>query len=199
MGNRFEERYRDATLEDIPWYHAEPDADLVALLDETLDPAARVLDLGAGPAVHSIHLASRGHRVVAIDYVAAARDMALGLAERAGVELDYRVGDALDFVAEQPFDAVFDRGYMHTLEPEQRASWRQTVCAALRPGGALIVKCFNVLPLRDFGPPGLSAADVVALLGDPGAGGLELRSLTRGYFGPHRDEHATWTVLARRI
>ena len=132
----FIDRYRDADPEDLPWFHAEPDEDLVALFDVILPEAgARVLDLGAGPAVHSIELAARGHRVTCIDGVPEARDMALTLAERRGVALDYRVGDAIRQTPEGPFDLVFDRGFLHTLDLDERPIWRAAVAGALAEGG----------------------------------------------------------------
>jgi len=201
VDEHFTAAYRDARPEDLPWYHAEPDADLVALFDDVL-PArgARVLDLGAGPAVHSIELARRGHRVVAIDGVPEARDMALVLAAKHGVSLDYRVGDALGDTPGGPFDLVFDRGFLHTLEPQDRARWRTAVVRALRPGAAVILKCFDSRPPRDYGPAGLTARDVVDALGPPQPGGLGLELLRRTRFAGHDEhKHAAWTVLAVRI
>jgi SAM-dependent methyltransferase len=201
VDEHFTAAYRGARPEDLPWYHAEPDADLVALFDDVL-PArgARVLDLGAGPAVHSIDLARRGHRVVAIDGVPEARDMALALAAKHGVAIDYRIGDALGGTPEGPFDLVFDRGFLHTLEPRDRARWRTAVARALRPGGAVILKCFDSRPARGYGPTGLSAREVVDVFGPPQAEGLGIELLRRTRFPGHDEHgHAAWTVLAVRI
>ncbi len=197
--DRFRDRYRGEP-EDLPWFHREPDPDLVALFDGALPPRdARVLDLGAGPAVHSIELAARGHHVVAIDGVPEARDMAWKLAAERGVEIEYLVGDALNDAPAGPFDVVFDRGFLHTLEPAERSAWRATVLRALRPGGVVILKCFDVRPARQFGPPGLSARDVLDVLGPPDVG-LELELLRRTRFAGHEGhDHATWTVLAKRV
>lgn len=199
--DRFIEIYRDARVEDLPWYHADPDEDLIALFDDLLPkPGARVLDLGAGPAVHSIELAARGHQVTAIDGVPEAREMALALAADRGVSIDYRVGDALKEAPEGPFDLVFDRGFLHTLDPSERPLWRSVVVKSLSPGGAVVMKCFDPIPPRDFGPPGLTARDVLDTLGPRQPGGLGLELLRRTRFGGHElREHATWTVLARRL
>jgi SAM-dependent methyltransferase len=197
----FTDAYRDANPEDLPWYHAEPDPDLIALLHDILPASgARVLDLGAGPAVHSIELAARGHHVVAIDGVPEARTMALALAAKRGVALDYRVGDAIGQTPDGPFDLVFDRGFLHTLEPSERPGWRSAVVRALRVGGAVVVKCFDTRPPRDFGPPGLTAHDIVDTLGEPAAGGLGLELLRRGRFASHPErDHAAWTAWALRL
>lgn len=201
VDEHFTAAYRGARPEDLPWYHPRPDADLVALFDEVLPASgARVLDLGAGPAVHAIELARRGHRVVAVDGVPEARTMALALAAKHGVVLDYRVGDALADIPGGPFDLVFDRGFLHTLEPRDRERWRSAVVGALRPGAAVLFKCFDSRPPRGYGPPGLSARDIVDTLGPPQAGGLGLELLRRTRFAGHdEDAHAAWTVLALRI
>lgn len=201
VDERFTTAYRDARPEDLPWYHAEPDADLMALMDQVLPAAAaRVLDLGAGPAVHSIELAARGHQVVAIDGVPEARTMALALAAKRGVSIDYRVGDAIRETPQGPFDLVFDRGFLHTLEPSERPTWRGAVVRVLRPGGFVLAKCFDTRPPRAYGPPGLTARDLIDTLGVPEPGGLGLELLRRTRFSGHDDrDHAAWTALAMRI
>jgi SAM-dependent methyltransferase len=199
--SHFTEAYQVAGPEGLPWYHPEPDADLMAIMREVL-PAngARILDLGAGPAVHAIELASLGHRVVAIDAVPEARTMALDLAAKRRVELDYRVGDAIRKTPDGPFDLVFDRGFLHTLEPSERPLWRSAVVAALGVGGAVVVKCFDVRPARGYGPPGLTARDIVDTLGSPDPGGLGLELLQRTRFPGHDErQHAAWIALAKRV
>lgn len=198
--HRFFECYRKASTEEIPWYSPEPDPDLVEIFAAELpERGARVVDLGSGPGVHAIHLASSGHRVTALDVVPDARDLALELAGKAGVELDYQVVDVLGWrpAEEASFDAAIDRGFMHTLDPADRPRWQQVVCRALRPGGLLVVKCFDRYPPRDFGPQGLSALEVVETVG-PTSGPLVLSRLERTRFQHIDGPHATWTVVARR-
>ena len=196
---RFHDRYRGAGVDDLPWYNPHPDLDLVELFAHEIGkPRARVLDLGAGPAVHSIYLAGMGHEVVALDVVPEARELALGLAAKAGVELEYHTTDVLECQGGHSFDVVFDRGFLHTLEPKQRPAWRRVVTQSLVPDGLLVFKCFDVVPPRNFGPRGMTAAEVVATLGEVEAGGLELHSITRTRFH-HEELHATWTVVAHRI
>lgn len=196
----FRARYRDARPDDLPWYHDEPDPDIVALFEkERPEPAAHAVDLGAGPAVHAIWLASAGLEVTAVDAIPEARQMALSLAEQAGVTLDYQVADVLEWRGERPADIVFDRGFLHSLDPGDRPRWRRVVTETLRPGGLLLVKAFDERPARSFGPAGLSAAAMVAALGEPVSGGLELRALLRTRFPNHSGDHGAWTLAARRL
>lgn len=126
--------------------------------------------------------------------------MALTLAAKRGVAIDYRVGDAICETPEGPFDLVFDRGFLHTLEPGERSTWRGAVVRALRPGGSVVVKCFDTRPLRGFGPPGLTARELVDTLGSPEPGGLGFELLRRTRFPGHADrDHAAWTAMAIRI
>ncbi len=164
-------------------------------------PTARACSiLGAGPAVHSIELAARGCDVVAIDGVAEAKEMAMALAEKRGVAIDYRVGDAIRETPAGPFDVVFDRGFLHTLDPDERALWRESVIGALRPGGVVIVKAFDVYPARDYGPHGMSARDIVDTMGETEPGGLRLDLLRHTHFPGHdADTHYAWAIVATRL
>lgn len=198
--DHFAPMYQNARAEDLPWYHATPDEDLVALFDEFVPDGARVLDLGAGPAVHSIELAARGCAVVAIDGVPEAKKMANALAEEKGVEIDYRVGDAIRQTPEGPFDVVFDRGFLHTLDPDERPIWRRAVLGALRPGGVAIIKAFDAYPPRDYGPHGMSARDILDALGEPQDSGLRLDWLRHTHFPGHDPTtHAAWAIVATRL
>ena len=196
---RFRERYQDTCLEDLPWFHSEPDPDLLTAFDRVLEGPSRVLDLGAGPAVNSIWLAARGHEVVAVDAIDRAKDMALALAADRGATLEYLVHDALDIGHLAAFDMILDRGFMHTLSSEHRPAWRRAVSGALRVGGHVVVKCFDVRPTRDFGPAGLTAVEVIETLGDPDLGGMELVNLERTTFPGELERHATWTAIGRRV
>ena len=195
---RFRARYASTALEDLPWFHNEPDVDIVRAFTQVLDGPSRVLDLGAGPAVNSIWLSREGHEVVAVDAVDRAKELALALAADHGASLEYIVQDALSLGSLGAFDAILDRGFMHSLPEEDRDGWRRAVVGALRPGGHLVLKCFDRRPTRDFGPTGLSAVEVIDAIGDPDLGGLSLCSLERTAFPGELRRHATWTVVAQR-
>jgi len=55
----------------------------------------QVLDVGCGSGRFLIELAGSGHRVTGLDYMKDALDMARAQAQKAGIDLDLRQGDAL--------------------------------------------------------------------------------------------------------
>jgi SAM-dependent methyltransferase len=110
------------------------------VLERELPPGGRLLDLGCGPGTDAVHLAARGHQVVAVDWssqmVALARDRAsaAGLADRVtafhiGIHDELPVG---------PFDGIYSNFGPLNCVPDLTAL--AGACAArLRPGGKLIV------------------------------------------------------------
>lgn len=202
--DRFTQAYASGRAEELPWYHPEPDADLVRWASTFLNSPADVIDLGAGPSVHGIWLAERGHRVTAVDAVADARVLALRLAAEHGVSLDYHVANVLDWQpkAGQAWDLLLDRGFLHTLEVDERPRWLARVRGLLRPGGHALVKEFTSVE-RGFGPPGLTAAEMLAAIREGEPFGLELVALERSSFNlsgasDHVGPHSTWTLVAQR-
>lgn len=201
---RFVDAYAEGRAEALPWYHSEPDPDLVRWCGELLGVAGSVIDLGAGPSVHGIWLASRGHVVTAVDAVAGARTMALRLAEEKGVALTYHVADVLDWEppATAAWDLVLDRGFLHSLDAGDRPRWLDRVRGLLRPGGHALIKQFTDAE-RGFGPPGLSAAEMLAAIGEGTPSGLELVALERSSFNlsdalDDVGAHSAWTLVARQ-
>jgi len=201
--DRFVDRYSSSRLEDLPWYNPEPDADLVRWFERLLVNESAVIDLGAGPTAHGLWLARRGHRVTAVDAVEQARELALSLAEKAGVRIDYHVADVLEWKPAVPhsWDLLLDRGFLHSLEVGQRPRWLERVRELLRPGGHAVVKAFTTGE-RGFGPPGLTAAEMLSAIREGDRMGLDLISLELSRFNlsdvDQAREHSAWTLVARR-
>src|SRR5256886_10667138 len=90
-GREFEKSYATG---DTPWDSGRPSAELVRVLDAGLLPGKTVLEIGCGTGTNAIELARRGYQVTAIDLVDLAVRRAKDKAQRAGVDIDFRVGDA---------------------------------------------------------------------------------------------------------
>jgi len=110
------------------------------LLKTILGPAGglKVLDVGTGTGVIALALAAAGQQVTALDLTAEMVEKAKANAERRGLVVDFRIGDAekLPF-ADNTFDVVISKWLLWTLPtPEKAVSEWQRV---LRRGGRLII------------------------------------------------------------
>ncbi len=96
----------------------------------------RAVDLACGNGRNAVWLARRGWHVEAVDISAVAVEQAEQRSERAGVHVDWEVGDALTWSPAEPLDLVLVV-YLHMEMPDltgllaRAATW-------LRPGGRLL-------------------------------------------------------------
>ncbi|MEL6476212.1 MAG: class I SAM-dependent methyltransferase [Pseudomonadota bacterium] len=112
-------------------------------------PAARVLDAGCGPGVHSIRAARHGCEVVGIDRSetmlthARARAVKAGMADR----ITFQPDDLTDLQITEHFDHVFSWGVVIHI-PNTDAALDQ-LAGAVAPGGHLALHVLNARSL-DF-------------------------------------------------
>ena len=112
------------------------------------DRAIPVLDIGCGTGRHAIELARRGYRVTGIDLSPAQIERARSKAAAAGVEADFRIGDAraLEFQGEFGLVLLICEGAFPLMETDEMNF--AILCGAvraLRPGGRLILTTLNGL------------------------------------------------------
>lgn len=150
----FARLYRRAgNVESLPWHRDEPPALLVEAVDNR--PAGgRALDLGCGQGVYAVYLAQQGFSVVAVDFVPEALTIARERARRAGVEIEFREGDVVDYEAPSPFDVVLDSGCLHHLPKGKRDGYRRRLDAWLAPGGDYVLVHFAHRPRMLWVPNG---------------------------------------------
>lgn len=128
--------YRDTKLQDLPWYPGDIDELLRDAIYSGWLRGRTVLDIGAGQATDAIYLAANGYQVTCLDVSAAARELALQEAERAHVEIDYVIGDALAMpFDDDQFDLVFDRGCFEHLAARDQQQYAAEVVRVLKQGG----------------------------------------------------------------
>jgi SAM-dependent methyltransferase len=111
-------------------------------LARELTPGGRLLDLGCGPGIDAVHLAGRGHHVVAVDWspqmvVETRRPAAAaGVAERV-TALNLGIHQPAALPA-GPFDGIYSNFGPLNCVPDL-AGVAEACAARLRPGGKLIV------------------------------------------------------------
>ncbi|MHB8890524.1 MAG: class I SAM-dependent methyltransferase [Candidatus Limnocylindrales bacterium] len=119
-----------------PVESAEADPTLVEAVG-ALAPG-RALDLGAGDGRNAVWLAGLGWRTTAVDFSRVALERGRALAARAGVEVDWRLADLLEWVPPaEAFDLVVLM-FIH-LPPEERRRVYARAAACIAPGGTLLV------------------------------------------------------------
>jgi len=127
---RLSERYDEwsaGMTEDVPFY--------VRLAQEADGP---VVELAVGNARVAIPVARAiGRGVIGIDSSPSMLDQARTAADRAGVDLDLRLGDMRDLELDEPAALVYCpfRALLHLRTWSDRRQTFEHVAAALRPGG----------------------------------------------------------------
>ncbi len=124
-----------------------------------------VLDAGCGTGEHALFFAAAGHAVVGVDVAPAAiaRAVAKATERRLAHPPRFVVADILaqpEAFDDTSYDTVVDVGFFHTLDDDERATWRALLARLLAPGGVLVMLCFSELVPGSWGPRRISAADI---------------------------------------
>jgi SAM-dependent methyltransferase len=112
------------------------------------DRAIPVLDIGCGTGRHAVELARRGYRVTGVDLSPAQIERARSKAAAAGVDVDFRIGDArtLEFQGEFGLALLICEGAFPLMETdEMNFAILRGAARALRLGGRLILTTLNGL------------------------------------------------------
>ena len=142
----FARLYRRApSVESLPWHREQPPALLERAVAQRTT-RGRALDLGCGQGVHAVHLARQGFSVVGVDFVPGALAAARERAEQAGVDIELRECDVLDFEAPSAFDVVLDSGCLHHLSRAKVPTYRKRLDEWLAPGGDYVLVHFAHRP-----------------------------------------------------
>jgi len=100
----------------------------------------KILDPGTGPGHHAIYLAAQGYSATGIDSSDTAIERARLNADKAGVEVDFRVADATKLDGfEGQFDTVVDSAFYHLFygQTDLQKSYLQALHTATKPGARL--------------------------------------------------------------
>lgn len=162
---RYEKMYRDQQTANglpaaTPWDIGGPQ-EIVKQLVALGAVKGEVLDPGTGPGHHAIYYASKGYSATGIDSSPTAIERAKDNARRAGVSVDFRVGDAIRLNGlENRFDTVVDCAFYHVFSdvPEAKRAYAQALHRATKPGARLYM-----FEYADYGVNGIVAPRSVSL------------------------------------
>ena len=133
-----------------------------------LSPGSTVLAVADGEGRNSVYLAALGHRVTAMDASPVGIEKARGLAEEAGVEVEYQVADlyAMAWQAEA-YDAVVGI-FFQFAPPTERAEIFRGMDQTLKPGGMLLIHGYapRQVDYGTGGPPWVEHMYTLDLLHD---------------------------------
>lgn len=142
------ELYKADSTATPPWDIGAPQPELIKLVEE-FPPRGPVVELGCGTGALALALAERGLQVLGVDMAplaierAGSRAAAVPLRVRDLVE--FRVGDALHPSRfGRAFGAVFDSGFFHLFEPDERQLLARELAGALAPGGRYYLLGFAI-------------------------------------------------------
>lgn len=123
----------------------------VEWIDKTLlsDGPSRILDLGCGPGLYAARLAARGHTVRGIDFSPASIEYA---AKHSSENCSYTLGDVRTTGFGSDYDLVmFIYGEFNVFKPADAHLILQKACAALKPGGRIVLEIHTVDVVEQMG------------------------------------------------
>jgi len=178
----------------MPWVHSQADFNLVTMVEKWPLPPCRTLEVGCGTGTDAIWLAEKGFEVTAVDV----SDIAIEVAKKTKSNVNFLIADVLkDNMPGNPFDFVFDRGYLHSYHTDKkRRQLAKVIADNLTENGmwlTLAGSCDS--PPRETGPPMLSAKNIT----DAVESFFEIKALNSSVFGSESKVPANiWVCLMKK-
>jgi 2-heptyl-1-hydroxyquinolin-4(1H)-one methyltransferase len=150
----FESAYRGEAPEmgaaKPPWSIGEPQPELDVLIEQGKFHGD-VLDAGCGEAAISLHLAERGFTTVGLDQSPTAIELATVEAAKRGLtNATFAVADISDFGGyDGRFGTIVDSTLFHSMAPELRDGYQQSIVRAAAPGASYFVLVFDKAGMPD--------------------------------------------------
>jgi len=156
--------YEKTAYHALPWFSRQPYPWVAtAVREKWWIPGSRILDIGCGAGTNSLFLARAGFKVTGIDVAEGAVAAARERAEKAGLSVDFRVGDALDLpFPEGHFGGAIDIGCFHTLPLELRPAYAKEIGRVIHARRAFALSWVAREHRAELGPPHRPSVEEVA-------------------------------------
>lgn len=132
--------YKEGTF--TLWENKTASSELVAMVAIQERPQNKTaLDIGCGAGREALFLAEAGYEVIGVDISEEALSIAKERSQAAGLNIDWRVGDALDIPADSnSVDFLNDRGCFHIICESDREAYAKEIYRILKPGGTFLLR-----------------------------------------------------------
>jgi SAM-dependent methyltransferase len=134
-------------------FHLDPSAEAASRTFEFIDKSAtwigerfsignntRVIDFGCGPGLYTSRFAKLGAKVTGLDFSAGSIEHAKNTAKEDGLDIEYALGDYLDYIPTGKFDLItFIYWDLAPLSPDQRTRLYGIFRECLADGGVLLL------------------------------------------------------------
>lgn len=188
------EAFHRAYRSRAPWEIGRPQPRVVELIAAG---ALRgdLLDLGCGTGENAIAIAAAGHRVLGVDLVPRAIEIAERSLEQHGVVgVRFEVADVLTLALDQRFDTILDSGVFHGFGDADRPTYVRNLARHLVDGGQLHILCFSELE-GGHGPRRIREAEIRATFeGD----GWEVQSIVPTIYEALSGPKSAWHAIVVR-
>jgi SAM-dependent methyltransferase len=112
----------------------------------------RILDLGCGPGLYTSQLARLGHECVGVDFSPASIEYARESAQKEHLQCSYHLQDIRKAQLGSDYDlAMFIFGEFNVFTPQDARRILVKTCAAIRPGGALLLEVHTFEAVKEIG------------------------------------------------
>ena len=138
------------------WEIGRPQKGFINVADQI---TGSILDSGCGTGENAFFFASRGNKVIGIDFLEEPITIAKRKASERGVT--FLVMDALTLKDwTERFDNVIDSGLFHVFGDDDRRRYVEGLATVLKPGGRFFFLCFSDKEPGTQGPRRVSAQDI---------------------------------------
>jgi cyclopropane fatty-acyl-phospholipid synthase-like methyltransferase len=153
-----------------PWDSDVPADELVELVESGRVKAGKALDIGCGTGTNVVYLAEKGFDASGVDVSKVALRKAQAKARNRGLSCNFY---HLDFTQTQAttkvlsvFDILLDSGCFHSLSPQERDSYAQSLNFVSHSGTVYALWSFLRGSPWSYGPPGVGEDEVERRLSD---------------------------------